>query len=39
MPLSLLLNKYDATVSICHSKTSNIKEYVKNADIVIAAIG
>ncbi len=33
-----LLNK-DATVTICHSKTENIKEITKNADILIAALG
>ena len=37
MALSLL-NK-NATVTICHSKTQNLKEIVQNADIVIAAIG
>ena len=34
-----MLNKLDATVSICHSKTQNLKEYVKRADIVISAVG
>lgn len=33
-----LLNK-DATVTICHSKTENMKEITKNADILIAALG
>ena len=33
-----LLNK-NATVTICHSKTKNIAEIVKEADIVIAALG
>ena len=33
-----LLNK-NATVTICHSRTQNIKEIVKEADIVIAALG
>ncbi len=41
--LSLLLLRYDkmgnATVTVCHSRTKNIKGYVKNADIVFAAIG
>lgn len=32
------LNK-DATVTVCHSKTKNLKEHTKNADIVISAIG
>ena len=34
----LLLNK-EATVTICHSKTTNLKEITKSADILIAAIG
>ena len=38
-PLSqCLLNKH-ATVTICHSKTQNIKEITKNADILISAVG
>ncbi len=32
------LNK-DATVTICHSKTQNIEQYTKNADVLISAIG
>ncbi|CDW89889.1 bifunctional protein [Stylonychia lemnae] len=39
LPLSLLLNKQDATVSICHSLTPNIQDYIKNADIVVTAVG
>ncbi len=37
MALSLL-NK-DATVTICHSKTKNLKEVTKQADILVAAVG
>lgn len=36
--IQCLLNK-NATVTICHSKTRNIAEVVKQADIVIAALG
>lgn len=36
--IQCLLNK-NATVTICHSKTINIKEYTKNADILISAVG
>lgn len=36
--LQCLLSK-DATVTICHSKTQNLSEVVKEADIVVAAIG
>ena len=32
------LNK-NATVTVCHSRTKNLKEHTKRADIVIAAIG
>ncbi|MDR2645003.1 MAG: bifunctional methylenetetrahydrofolate dehydrogenase/methenyltetrahydrofolate cyclohydrolase FolD [Endomicrobium sp.] len=38
-PLSMLLLANNATVIIAHSKTKNLKEMCKNADIVIAAIG
>ena len=33
-----MLNK-NATVTVCHSKTKNIEEVTKNADIIIAALG
>lgn len=36
--IQCLLNK-NATVTICHSKSKNVKETTKNADILIAAIG
>lgn len=36
--LQCLLNK-NATVTICHSKTKNLLEITKNADIIVAAIG
>ena len=39
MPLALLLNKMNATVSICHSKTPNVEDYVRQADIFISAVG
>ncbi|KAF2732294.1 FTHFS-domain-containing protein [Polyplosphaeria fusca] len=38
-PVSYLLKNADATVTVCHSKTANIAEIVKQADIVVAAIG
>ena len=38
-PLSQCLLNKDATVTICHSKTKNIEEITKKADIVIVAIG
>jgi methylenetetrahydrofolate dehydrogenase (NADP+) / methenyltetrahydrofolate cyclohydrolase / formyltetrahydrofolate synthetase len=39
MPLALMLNKYNATVSLCHSKTAGIQEYIREADIVVTAVG
>lgn len=36
--VSLFLNK-NASVSICHSKTKDIKKYTKTADIIIVAVG
>lgn len=38
-PVFALLMANDATVTICHSRTSNIKEVTRRADILIAAIG
>ena len=39
LPLALLLLKRNATVTICHSKTINLKENTKNADVLIVAVG
>jgi 5,10-methylene-tetrahydrofolate dehydrogenase/methenyl tetrahydrofolate cyclohydrolase len=39
MPMSLLLVKANATVTVVHSKTKDIQEVVKKADIVIGAMG
>lgn len=38
-PMALMLLNKDATVTICHSKTQNLENEVKSADIVIAAVG
>lgn len=38
-PLALLLLKENCTVTICHSKTQNLAEICKSADILIAAVG
>lgn len=38
-PMALLLLRENATVTICHSKTKNLKEITRRADILIAAIG
>ncbi|MDE6273954.1 MAG: bifunctional methylenetetrahydrofolate dehydrogenase/methenyltetrahydrofolate cyclohydrolase FolD [Clostridiales bacterium] len=38
-PMALLLINADATVTVCHSKTENLKEECLRADILVAAIG
>jgi methylenetetrahydrofolate dehydrogenase (NADP+)/methenyltetrahydrofolate cyclohydrolase len=38
-PMALLLTAADATVTVCHSKTRDLAEEVRRADIVVAAIG
>nr|WP_330377593.1 bifunctional 5,10-methylenetetrahydrofolate dehydrogenase/5,10-methenyltetrahydrofolate cyclohydrolase [Cellulosilyticum ruminicola] len=38
-PVSLLLLREHGTVTICHSRTQNLKEVVQTADIVVAAVG
>jgi methylenetetrahydrofolate dehydrogenase (NADP+)/methenyltetrahydrofolate cyclohydrolase len=40
-PLSLILSQkgVDATVTLCHSRTSNIQSFCKEADILIVAVG
>lgn len=38
-PMALLMLRENATVTICHSKTTNLKEICKTADILIVAIG
>ena len=38
-PMALMLLKKDCTVSICHSKTENLSEITKTADILVCAVG
>ncbi len=38
-PLMIECLKRNATVSICHSKTKNLKEYTTSADILVVAVG
>lgn len=38
-PMAMLLLNADATVTVCHSKTQNLAEICKNADILVAAVG
>lgn len=39
LPVAMLLQKRDATVTICHSRTRDLADHIRKADIVIAAIG
>ena len=38
-PMSMLLLHSNGTVTICHSKTENLEEIIKSADILVVAIG
>ena len=38
-PTALLLLQENATVTLCHSKTKNLAEHTKNADILVVACG
>lgn len=38
-PMSLLLLRENCTVTLCHSRTKNLAEHVRQADVVICAVG
>ncbi len=38
-PMAMLLLNANCTVTVCHSKTRNLADFTKNADILIVAIG
>lgn len=38
-PMALLLLRENGTVTVAHSKTENLKEVTKRADILVAAVG
>ena len=38
-PVSMLLMRADATVTVCHSKTRDLEQLTRGADIVVAALG
>jgi methylenetetrahydrofolate dehydrogenase (NADP+) / methenyltetrahydrofolate cyclohydrolase len=38
-PMAMLLLREDATVTVCHSKTANMEEITRQADILIVAVG
>lgn len=39
MPVALLLVRSNATVTICHSRTKNLPDVVRQADVLVAAVG
>jgi methylenetetrahydrofolate dehydrogenase (NADP+)/methenyltetrahydrofolate cyclohydrolase len=38
-PMAMLMLHANATVTICHSKTQNLKDICREADILVAAVG
>lgn len=38
-PMAMLLLRENGTVTVCHSRTKNLKEIAKRADILVAAVG
>ena len=38
-PMALMLLQQDATVTICHSRTANLKAQTLQADVIVAAVG
>lgn len=38
-PMAMMLLNKNATVTICHSRTRNIESIIKNADLVVGAVG
>ena len=39
IPVAMLLLQRNATVTICHSRTADLKEHLQQADIIVAAVG
>ena len=38
-PMAMMLLNQNATVTICHSRTTNLQDHIKNADILVGAVG
>lgn len=38
-PMAMMLTNRDATITLCHSRTKNLPDLVKQADIVVGAVG
>lgn len=39
LPMAMLLQRADATVTVCHSRTRGLAEHLRRADLLVAAIG
>jgi methylenetetrahydrofolate dehydrogenase (NADP+) / methenyltetrahydrofolate cyclohydrolase len=39
LPMAMLLQKADATVTICHSRTRDLRSYLQMADVLVTAVG
>ena len=38
-PMALMLLNEHATVTVCHSRTRNLQDHIKHADIIVGAVG
>ena len=38
-PVAVLLLQKNATVTVCHSRTQNLPELLRSADVIVAAVG
>lgn len=38
-PMAMMLLQADATVTICHSRTKNLESHIRQADIIVGAVG
>ena len=38
-PMAMMMLNANATVTICHSRTQNLSEFIKQADVVVGAVG
>lgn len=38
-PMAMMLTNEDATVTLCHSKTKDLKKYTQDADLLVVAVG
>lgn len=38
-PMAMMLSNANATVSLCHSKTTDLASFTKNADLIVVAVG